>query len=87
MSIQSYIAETRKSLDTLKYNFKNLKDSKPSSVDSCEHILDAMAHVKSSCREITQQVMERKRQAELKRKDTDDVNLTLQSFMYERNHY
>jgi len=31
--------------------------------------------------------MERKRQAEAKRKETDDVNLNLQSFMYERNHY
>jgi len=32
-------------------------------------------------------VMARKKQAEAKRKVTDDVNLTLQSFMYERNHY
>ena len=39
-----------------------------------------MAHVKSSFREITQQVMERKRQAEQQRKETDDFNLSLQSF-------
>lgn len=32
-------------------------------------------------------VMERKKQAEGQRKVTDDVNLTLQSFLYERNHY
>lgn len=32
-------------------------------------------------------MMARKKQAEAKRKVTDDVNLTLQSFMYERNHY
>ena len=52
-----------------------------------ECIYDAMGQIKSSQREITQQVMLRKKQAEAKRKVTDDVNLTLQSFMYERNHY
>ncbi len=31
--------------------------------------------------------MERKRQAEQQRKETDDYNLSLQSFQYERNHY
>jgi hypothetical protein len=55
--------------------------------DKFEAVLDAMAMVKSSAREITQRVMDRKKQAEAQRKVTDDINLTLQSFMYERNHY
>lgn len=55
--------------------------------DKFEAVFDAMAMVKSSAREITQKVMDRKKQAEAQRKVTDDINLTLQSFMYERNHY
>lgn len=61
MSIQNKVEETRKSLDTLKYNFSNLRDSRTNTFNQFEHVLDAMAHVKSSCREITQRVMERKR--------------------------
>jgi hypothetical protein len=46
-----------------------------------------MAHIKASVREINQSVMEARKKAESQRKETDDINLTLQSFLYERNHY
>lgn len=36
---------------------------------------------------MTQRVLERKREADRQRKATDDVNLSLQSFLYEKNHY
>ena len=64
MSIQSLIQETRRCLDTLKYNFNNLPDQQRLNYhteDKFETVLDAMAQVKSSTREITQKVMERKK--------------------------
>jgi len=53
MSIQNLVSDTRKSLETLTYNFTNLNGAKHNTIDKFEHVLDAMAHVKSSCREIT----------------------------------
>ena len=87
----SQVNDTRNLLDKVKYTLKNFKEqskhvSQPASV-SFENTFDTLAEIKSSMRELTQQVMERKRQAEAQRKVTDDVNLTLQSYMYEASHY
>ena len=46
-----------------------------------------MSQIKSAIREITQIVIDRKKEADKLRKDTDDDNLRLQSFLYEKNHY
>ena len=95
--IESRIAETRQSLNTLKWHFNSLAEKQKMAQskgfsheevqEQLEPIVDTMAHIKASVREITQSVMEARKKAESQRKETDDINLTLQSFLYERNHY
>jgi len=89
-SVESKLRDTRKTLENLKWRlsqFVELRKSETCTWESFEETLDMMAEVKSGTREIAQKVIDRKKQADFKRKNTDDINLTLQSFLYEKNHY
>ena len=84
------LAEANQNIETLKWRFnqlKVLKESESGNWAQFEDILEQMAYMKSVTREITQQVLDRKKQADAKRKQTDDINLTLQSCLYEKNYF
>ena len=84
------LADAKKSMEILKWRFNSLKVLRETGTGAWtqfEDIFQQMAHLKSVTREITQQVIDRKRQADAQRRATDDINLTLQSYLYEKNHY
>ena len=50
-------------------------------------MLQLLAKEKSAMRQVIDHVEDRKRDGELQRKETDDFNLQLQSFLYEKSYY